>query len=140
VSTWGKWNTFCPSAQIKASPPNNESDAKNNELPGKGPTWLVPGMKVTIDVHMNGDGLTPGSKKSRTQDIEITHLQKVGEGGGYESSICIGEGEGKGRSRTGKGYMIAWKSLGWRDWQMRSERVMEFWEVDGGTDYVCWET
>lgn len=71
---------------------------------------------------MSGDGLVPGTKKSRDQGIVITTLRKL-------------EGE------EGEGYRIAWKSTGWSHWQLHSERVMDF-KADGrgGTEYVCWET
>jgi len=41
--------------------------------------------------------------------------------------------------------MIAWKGTGFSNWQLHSERVMEFVECqmedgDMGTSYVCWET
>ena len=42
-----------------------------------------------------------------------------------------------------KGWRIAWKqraSLLMPGWMLRSERVQEFVEVEGGTEYRCWET
>jgi len=75
---------------------------------------------------MNGDGLVDGRKRSRTQGICITLLERIDE-----------------EEKTG--YRIAWKGTGWSSWQLHSERVMEFveCEMDGGfigTEYVCWET
>ncbi len=82
---------------------------------------------LIIDVFMNGDGLVEGGVRSRKQEIHCTLLEKIED-----------EGEGK------RGYRIAWKSAGWSHWQLHSERVMEFIEVDVDgkieTDYSCWET
>jgi len=83
-------------------------------------------MIGTIDVFMNGDGLIEGRKRSRTQGMIVTHLEPILE-------------EGK------KGYRIAWKGSGWAHWQLHSERVMEFVEVElgegeMGTEFSCWET
>jgi len=76
---------------------------------------------ATIEVFMSGDGLVDGRKKSRDQGIAITRMEKLDDGR--------------------KGFRIAWKSTGWSHWQLHSERVMDFVEVeDGVTDYICWET
>jgi len=125
TTTWPSWNTFCPtctiSPQTSPSPPSTDP----NLVSGKA-HWLDLGTVAVVDVFMNGDGLVPGTKRSRTQGLCITRLEKIEE-------------EGK------KGYRIAWKGTGWSHWQLHSERVMEFieCELDGagmGTDYVCWET
>jgi hypothetical protein len=136
TSTWPEWNSFCPHAEVKNTAVKvNKKDELGDEL-GEKEGWLNVGMEIRIDVHMNGDGLTPGAKRSRTQDIEITHLRKIEKG---EEVSRLSEVKGE---RNGKGYMIAWKSVGWKEWQLKSERVMEFREVDGGagTEYMCWET
>ncbi|EPE24339.1 hypothetical protein GLAREA_08191 [Glarea lozoyensis ATCC 20868] len=114
LSTWKQWNTFCPHAVIK-TPGTAVNGFENHD------DWLTPGMVLTIDVHMNGDG-----KKSRTQDIEVTMLQEIKEGDRYVSPV---------RKQGGRGYVIAWKSLGWKGWQLRSVRIMEFWEGEGGTEF-----
>ena len=43
------------------------------------------------------------------------------------------------------GYRLAWKGTGWSHWQLHSERVMEFVELELengeiGTEFSCWET
>jgi len=85
------------------------------------------GSEGSIDVFMEGDGLVEGRKRTRTQGLVVTRLER------------IKEEEGK------KGFRIAWKGVGWSHWQLHSERVMEMIEVEGEggeikTDYVCWET
>lgn len=88
--------------------------------------WLEEGTEAVIDVFMSGDGLVEGRKRSRTQEIAVTHLERIDD-----------EREGVKRS----GYRIAWKAVGWAHWQLHSERVMEFVQrEEGGTDYACWET
>lgn len=81
------------------------------------------GSEATIDVHMDGDGLVEGSKRSRTQGLFITKLERISE-------------------ESRKGYRIAWKGVGFSHWQLHTERVMEMVEVKGGTktDYACWES
>lgn len=80
------------------------------------------------------------------QGIVITRLEAI-----HAENVDVGVdwlGERKGKER--KGYRIAWRSTGWREWQLRSERVIELVEDgeggdgkggDGkGTQYTCWET
>lgn len=60
---------------------------------------------------------------SRDQEIVITVLDEMVD-------------DGKGR-----GYRIAWKAMGFANWQMKSERVLEFRQTSNGeTEYVTWET
>lgn len=86
---------------------------------------LVRTLELILIHHREGDGLIGGRKRSRTQGLCITRLERITE-------------DGK------KGYRIAWKGIGWSHWQLRSERVMEMVEVDSEagmkTDYVCWES
>jgi hypothetical protein len=122
TNTWPQWNSFCPAAVISPRKyPVPECEDIN--LPTGKEGWLEVGSEVTIDVHLSGDGLVEGSKRSRTQAIVITKLERISE-------------ENK------KGYRIAWKAVGFSHWQLHSERVMEMIEVEGGskTDYVCWES
>lgn len=75
---------------------------------------------------MSGDGLIPGRKRTRTQGIEVTVLSPIDENGK-------------------KGFRLAWKGTGFSHWQLHSERVMEFIEIDlangeQGTEFTCWET
>lgn len=124
TSTWPLWNTFCPSCsiQLRKSP---VPECEDINIPTGKEGWLELRSEATIDVHMDGDGLVEGSKKSRTQGMVVTKLERI-EGGGKI------------------GYRIAWKGVGWSHWQLRSERVMEMVEVEGEggmkTDYVCWES
>lgn len=125
TNEWHKWNSFCPRCTISPNspPPPLEPEKGNGDqaLETGKPGWLEIGSIVTIDVFMNGDGLVEGRKKSRDQGIVVTRIERLGEG-------------------EGEGYRIAWKSTGYSHWQLHSERVMEFVEKDGGTDYACWET
>jgi len=86
------------------------------------------GSTLIIDVYMSGDGLVPGTSRSRTQEIKCTILEKIDE-----------------EKQKRKGYRIAWKSVGYGEWNLRSERVMEFVETEDEegkiwTEYACWET
>jgi len=138
VPTYGKGGTFSVLAQAHILvPPRVVLDAVQNTHtwhlwnsftpslsfmsdPGKPDGWLKPGFIATLDVFMKGDGLVPDSVKSRDQGIEVTVLETLRDGR--------------------EGWRVAWKSTGYKDWQLRSERVMEFVKADGGTDYTCWET
>jgi len=75
---------------------------------------------------MSGDGLIPGRKRSRTQGIIVTWLSSINED-------------------EKKGFRLAWKGTGFSHWQLHSERVMEFIEIELangelGTEFTCWET
>jgi hypothetical protein len=120
TNEWKDWNTFCPRCTFSPkSPAPNPSD--DPDLPTGTPDWLEVGSIVDIDVFMNGDGLVEGKKKSRNQNVVVTKIGRLEEGR--------------------KGYTIAWISTGWSQWQLRSERVMEFVETENGeTEYDCWET
>jgi hypothetical protein len=44
-----------------------------------------------------------------------------------------------------QGFRLAWKGTGFSHWQLHSERVMEFIEIElengeHGTEFSCWET
>ncbi|KAG9236347.1 hypothetical protein BJ875DRAFT_503425 [Amylocarpus encephaloides] len=119
TSTWPRWNTFCPRAEFR-----EQGDGDGGE------GWLNKGAKACIDVFLHGDGLVEGRTRSRVQDVEVTVLEALGREGGWEGPGPEGA----------KGWRIAWKSVGWSHWQLHSERVMEFREVEGGTGYLCWET
>ncbi len=73
---------------------------------------------------MNGDGLVPGTKRSRTQTVCVTHVEGINKDGRV-------------------GYRICWKATGWST-MLHSERVIELveCELDGGsgTDFAVWET
>ncbi|KAH8678899.1 hypothetical protein BGZ60DRAFT_428718 [Tricladium varicosporioides] len=153
TSTWKEWNSFCPACTIHPSKGKSKvpilkgtnfiGEEKEFNFSSEGKVeeegWLEGGTVAVIDVFMNGDGLVSGTKRSRTQGVEITSLEKLVEGV---------EGCGEKRwdseySRGRKGFRIAWKSSGWSHWQLHSERVMEFLEKgsDGmETEYFCWET
>lgn len=122
---WHKWNTFCPSMTFSPSSPPPPSDSSPSiETGNEG--WLELGTIGDIDVFMSGDGLIPGRKRSRTQGIEVTVLSPIDE-------------------NEKKGFRLAWKGTGFSHWQLHSERVMEFIEIDlangeHGTEFTCWET
>jgi hypothetical protein len=121
TNAWSEWNSFCPRCVVSSSPGQDSNDRiEGLERGQKG--WLELGTVANIEVFMSGEGLVAGKKKSRDQGIVITVLEAIEE-------------EGR------RGWRIAWKSTGWSHWQLHSERVMEFVEVDGGvTEYDCWET
>ncbi|KAG0652839.1 hypothetical protein D0Z07_0389 [Hyphodiscus hymeniophilus] len=133
TSAWPRWNSFCPRCVVDlATSPSAEAGRLAGGRDGaekrggarrgeKG--WLEVGMSVTIEVFMNGDGLIEGRKKSRDQTIVITKMEELRPVDGGAT-----------------GYVIAWKSTGFSHWQLHSERVMEFVEREGATEYVCWET
>ncbi|TVY19609.1 hypothetical protein LARI1_G002565 [Lachnellula arida] len=88
--------------------------------------WLEVGTEADVDVFLNGDGLVSGHKRTRGALIAVTVLERYTE-----------EKEGVRR----RGYRLAWKAIGWAEWQLRSERVFELVaREDGGTDFTCWET
>lgn len=127
TGSWRKWNTFCPSVSLSpTSPPPKESTDPN--IPTGNEGWLELGTIGTIDVFMSGDGLVEGKKRSRTQGMIVTVLEPIASSEG-----------GK------KGYRLAWKGTGFSHWQLHSERVMEFVEMElesgeAGTEFSCWET
>ncbi|KAE9371177.1 hypothetical protein N431DRAFT_376615 [Stipitochalara longipes BDJ] len=122
---WKKWNTFCPSMTLspKSPPPPASSDPA---IPTGNEGWLELGITGAIDVFMNGDGLIPGRKRSRTQGMIVTVLEPI-------------------TKDEKKGYRLAWKGTGFSHWQLHSERVMEFLSItlengEEGTEFSCWET
>ena len=124
---WPKWNSFCPRGVI-TSKSKAKSKVKEESFGGgdEGEGWLEKGTEAVVDIFMSGDGLVKGRRRSRTQAILITVLERIDD-----------EKDGVKRS----GYRIAWKSTGWAHWQLHSERIMEFVaREEGGTDYACWET
>ncbi|KAK0119740.1 hypothetical protein ONS95_011175 [Cadophora gregata] len=158
TNTWSQWNGFTPTFTFSPSSvvnPASGSFQKTKTTPvskagseslgspsdpalvtGK-PGWLDPGSAGEMAVFMSGDGLVEGIKKSRDQGIIVTVLELL------TASMNAPRDEKKG-------YRIAWKSVGYAQWQMFSERVTELVEVDEegqggeegrkGTEYVCWET
>lgn len=145
---WGEWNSFCPKCIVK---PRAAKGKESDEANGKGGSededgkwlegeeldgWLKVGTEMTFDTFLNGDGLVEGRKRSRTTTVVVTRIEKMS--GSLDPSPRE-EVDGK----PGKGYRIAWKNLDYAHWQLRSERVMEFVEVqmDDGkirTRYACW--
>lgn len=152
TKSWAEWNTFCPRAVIIKNPkakPKSKSKAQakgrrtstststsNTSKEGSGngdfgggdesQGWLEIGSEAEVDVFLNGDGRVPGRKRTRAATIAITVLEHYDE-----------EKEGVKRS----GYRVAWKAMGFAEWQLRSERVIECAaRDDGGTDFTCWET
>lgn len=128
TKNWNKWNTFCPSVTLspKSPPPQPSSDPN---IPTGNPGYLELGTIGTIDVFMNGDGLVPGRKRSRTQGIIVTSLSAI---------VPTSES-------PKEGYRLSWKSTGFSHWQLHSERVMEFLAItlengEPGTEFSCWET
>ncbi len=107
------WNRFCRKCTIDAQPTHSTA-----------PDTLQLGTHFTFDVHLN-----PGEPDGTTGQaiaLEVSVLEPIAEDGR-------------------KGWRIAWKQrAGWLTpaWMLRSERVQEFVELDGGaaTDYRCWET
>ena len=122
TNTWAEWNTFCPRCVVSSEKDKILVTTQTDDsLPVGNPGWLDVGSVATIEVFMSGDGLVEGSKKSRDQGIVVTRVEKLGDGK--------------------KGFRIAWKSTGWSQWQLHSERVMDFVEVEEGvTEYICWES
>ncbi|KAG9242581.1 hypothetical protein BJ878DRAFT_481898 [Calycina marina] len=116
---WEKWNSFCTRCTIGAEK-ETIAGADASMLRDE-PGWLEVGTKLTTEVFMSGDGLVHGRKKSREQAIVVTRIEKL--------------------AGDRKGFLIAWKITGWSHWQLHSERVMEFVELeDRLTEYVCWES
>ena len=122
TNDWKEWNTFCPHCVISPEKDKILSTSQTDpSLPVGNPGWLEVGSVAKIDVFMSGDGLVEGRKKSRDQEIVVTRVEKLSDGR--------------------NGFRIAWKSTGWSHWQLHSERVMDFVEVEEGvTEYICWET
>lgn len=122
TSTWPTWNSFCPVA-VFAPRKTEVPECDDFNIPTGMEGLLDLGSEITIDVHLQGDGLVEGSKRTRTQNLCVTRLERIDE-------------------EKRKGYRIAWKPMGFSNWQFHSERVMEMIEVDRGTktDYVCWES
>ena len=82
-------------------------------------------------MHLDPDA--PDGAAGQAIALEVSVLEPIDEDS---------EEAGDGRR---KGWRIAWKQrAGWLTpaWVLRSERVQEFVELDGGdaTDYRCWET
>ncbi|KAI1810292.1 hypothetical protein GGS20DRAFT_208917 [Poronia punctata] len=118
------WNTFVPSATITSPAPTSNPVTGPEDLRALAskPGYAVPGAKLQFNVTM-----TPGGS-SRAIALEVTFLEAL------EAS------EG-----NGKGYRVAWKSIGTPTFLLRTERVQEFIELLGDdgkvkTQYTCWET
>ncbi|CAG8961638.1 hypothetical protein HYFRA_00006175 [Hymenoscyphus fraxineus] len=137
IDGWPRWNTFCPHGKITS---RNE---KVQAHPGE-ESWLKIGDQVKFDVHMSGDGLVSGRKRSREQEVEVTVMEEIVGGSGEGTigpEVWRSEFQREEARRGRKGWRVAWKGVGWSYWQMHSERVMEFYEDgEGGTEYLCWET
>jgi len=59
----------------------------------------------------------------------------------FHTKLQISRLEEVTRDDGRKGYLVAWKGLGYPDWSLRTERVQEFIELpDIGTEYKTWET
>lgn len=160
---WEKWNSFCPRCVLEpdkdsglARPSGTGAGGQLEVGEGKLPTgeaWLELGSVADIDVYMAGDGLVPDRKRSRGQGIVVTVLERINEADSSSTasssaattptnaSASSGTASGTEAGQR-KGWRIAWKSTGWSHWQLHSERVMEFVEIEGGkeTEYACWET
>jgi hypothetical protein len=126
--SWSKWNSFCPSIALspKSTPPSESTDPN---IPTGKEGWLELGTSGSIDVFMSGDGLVEGTKRSRTQGMLVTVLEAI-----TPTS-----------DSSKKGYRLAWKGVGYSHWQLHSERVLEFIEIElesgeKGTEFSCWET
>ncbi|KAH8809090.1 hypothetical protein F5884DRAFT_794442 [Xylogone sp. PMI_703] len=156
VSTWPEWNTFCPEGRIissssSASPSSTDNDQQPRLGKNDHPGWLETGSTCDLLVYMSGDMNRGGS---RHQEVRVTGIWKLEdceeiaipeEKLSYEVSSTAVFDSVSGERRKRKGFRIAWMACGWREWQMRSERVMEFEEVLGEdgevkTLYTCWET
>lgn len=110
------WNRFCRNCTIDSQP--------NRDVPSK----LQLGTQFTFDVHLNPD--EPDSKPGQAIALEVSVLEAIDEDG---TDGCR------------KGWRIAWRqrpSILMPGFMLRSERVQEFVEVNGGseTEYHCWET
>ncbi|RFU29465.1 hypothetical protein B7463_g6867, partial [Scytalidium lignicola] len=153
VSTWPEWNTFCPEGKIASS--SGDGGEQSNKTPelGKGdrPGWLETGSQCDILVYMSGDKNSGGSRRQEIRVTGIWRLEDCDEIALPEelfspehSSTTVFASASSNRER--RGFRIAWVACGWSDWQMRSERVMDFEEVPGekegevATLYTCWET
>ncbi|KAK0633156.1 hypothetical protein B0T14DRAFT_506003 [Immersiella caudata] len=116
---YSKWNPFCRTCIIDSDPiPNpNPSDAPT------GPGYLTLGTAFTFGVHMD----LKDTSSPRATPLVVSVLERI-----------------KDRDER-KGWRVAWKmrpTLGIPAWMLKAERVLEFVEseVEGETDYVCWET
>ncbi|KAK3902863.1 hypothetical protein C8A05DRAFT_43789 [Staphylotrichum tortipilum] len=117
------WNRFCRKCTIDSQPDDTPSD----------PTHLRLGTHFTFDVHLNPSE-PDGAAAGQAIALQVSVLEPIDEPAGSEDG-----------SPPRKGWRIAWKqraSLLMPAWLLRSERVQEFVEVEGGkeTDYRCWET
>lgn len=124
VKNWGKWNSFVPFAEVH--PPS----AAVPEVPlpvglGVGDNWLRLGSKMTERVNMDGKRMVDiGPVGSlRASPVRVTVVEAI-------------DVEKEGR----KGYRICWRYDAGNEWFLRSERVQEVVETEGGCEYVNWET
>ncbi|KAK4124825.1 hypothetical protein N657DRAFT_670712 [Parathielavia appendiculata] len=125
------WNRFCRKCTIDSQP--NDACTEPHNL------TLELGTQFTFDVHLNldeHDG-TPG----RPTALEVSVLEPIDEEDDPEDDDAAAADVGRRR----KGWRIAWRQRGsllMPAWMLRSERVQEFVEVNGGseTEYRCWET
>jgi hypothetical protein len=116
------WNRFCRKCTIDAQPSSTDTPDNNK---------LQLGTHFTFDVHLNPDepAATPPGQAIA---LEVSVLEPIDD-----------DADDGGARR--KGWRIAWRqraSLLMPAFMLRSERVQEFVEVDGGaaTEYRCWET
>ncbi|KAK4192534.1 hypothetical protein QBC35DRAFT_424186 [Podospora australis] len=122
------WNKFCRKCTIDAQPHPPSSSPSSS--PSKDTTHLRFGTQFTFDVHLNPDAPQDG-RSGRPTALEVSLLGPVPP---YE-----------GEEAPRKGVRVAWKprsSFLMPEWMLRSERVQDFLEMDGGkaTEYFCFET
>ncbi|KAK5660693.1 hypothetical protein OQA88_12057 [Cercophora sp. LCS_1] len=116
AASYPKWNTFCRSCKIISQPTTPQT---HTSLPS-GDEYLRLGTRFTFDVHL--DPSSPPGTTGRPQSMEVTILEPIDE-------------------PSRKGWRVAWKLLPTAmmpEWALRTERIQEFVETDGGkgTDYV----
>ncbi|KAI1824606.1 hypothetical protein F4861DRAFT_505648 [Xylaria intraflava] len=119
LPNYAAWNKFIPTATITA-PGRAEALTPALRTLASRPGHAAPGAKGRFEAVM-----APGSAP-RNVDLEVTLLEAFEDAG-----------------RTG--YRVAWKSVGFPHFLLRSERVQEFVEdvsADGAvvTRYATWET
>ncbi|KAK4031939.1 hypothetical protein C8A01DRAFT_51140 [Parachaetomium inaequale] len=132
-SEYPTWNRFCRKCTIDSQPTtnnNNKDDPDNLQL----------GTHFTFDVHLNPD--EPDGNPGQAIALEVSVLEPIDED--PKDSIVASSALAEGAARR-RGWRIAWRqrpSLLMPAWMLRSERVQEFVEVNGGseTEYHCWET
>ncbi|KAK4157011.1 hypothetical protein C8A00DRAFT_12132 [Chaetomidium leptoderma] len=131
-SDYATWNRFCRKCTIDSQPTTNEAD----------PETLRLGTQFTFDVHLNSD--EPDGSAGQAIALEVSVLEPIDEDA--KDSVFVSSSlppRDADAHRTG--WRIAWRqrpSLRMPSWMLRSERVQEFVDVNGGseTEYHCWET